>query len=237
VRKSALLTTEEIVYDHIKGRSIMHKISVNHFVKKFKEKTVLDDVSIDFEMGKIHGLVGRNGSGKTMLLKAICGFTPATSGFVSVGSKVVGKDIDIPDNLGVIIEAPGFLPQYSGFKNLALLAMIGGKVSKDEILSVIERVGLDPSDKKHVGRYSLGMRQRLGIAQAIMEDPDILLLDEPMNGLDNSGVEEMRKLFLELKAVGKTILLASHSKEDIEILCDTVTELDSGRVIKTESLP
>lgn len=209
----------------------MDKIAIDHLVKRFKETTVLNDITLNFESGKIHGLIGRNGSGKTMLLKVICGFVPPTSGSVTVDGRVVGKDIDIPDNMGIIIEAPGFLPQYTAYKNLMLLAMIKGGVSKDKIIASIERVGLDSSSKKHVGKYSLGMRQRLGLAQAIMEDPDILLLDEPMNGLDNHGVDDIRVLLQSLKEAEKTIILASHSKEDIEILCDTVTELDKGTVI------
>lgn len=216
-------------------KSGVDKIVIDHLVKRFKDDIVLNDISLSFEGGKIHGLIGRNGSGKTMLLKTICGFVPATSGSVSVDGKVIGKDTDIPDNTGIIIEAPGFLPQYSGYKNLKLLAMIKDKISKDKIISSIEQVGLDPYSKKRVGKYSLGMRQRLGLAQAIMEDPDLLLLDEPMNGLDNDGVCEIRQLLQELKEEGKTIILASHSKEDIEVLCDTVTELDHGVVIQSNS--
>lgn len=133
----------------------------------------------------------------------------------------------------MLIEAPGFLPNYDGYTNLKFLAVIKNVISREQILSTIEKVGLDSKSKKHVGKYPLGMRQRLGLAQALMEEPDILILDEPMNGLDNQGVEDIRKLFLELKDQGKTIILASHGKEDIEILCDTVHELDHGQVINT----
>ena len=154
-----------------------------------------------------------------------------------VSGKVIGKDADIPDNVGLIIETPGFLPNYSGFKNLKLLACIKRKIDDKKIMETMERVGLDPKSKKHVNKYSLGMRQRLGIAQAIMEDPDILVLDEPMNGLDNEGVEEMRELFLNLRNEGKTILLASHNKGDIEYLCDTVREMDHGNVISFYEKP
>ena len=212
----------------------MIDIEVKNIIKKFGNATVLNDISISFEKGKIHGLVGRNGSGKTMLLKCICGFVPVTSGSIFVGGKKVGKDVDIPDNIGIIIEAPGFLPQYSGYKNLKLLSMINKKIQKDEVFQAIEKVGLDPLSKKHVGKYSLGMRQRLGIAQALMENPDILILDEPMNGLDNAGVDDIRKLILSIKENGTTIILASHGKEDIQILCDTVHELDHGKIIITE---
>lgn len=206
-------------------------IKVTNITKSFKNMTVLNNISIEFEKGKIHGLIGRNGSGKTMLLKCICGFVVPTSGTITVNGKQVGKDVDIPDDLGLIIETPGFLPNYDGFNNLKFLAMIRNKISDDDIREVLKRVGLGDAGKKHVGKYSLGMRQRLGIAQAIMENPDILLLDEPMNGLDNGGVEEMRKLFLSLKEEGKTILLASHGKEDINVLCDYVYELDNGNII------
>ena len=156
------------------------------------------------------------------------------SGEVWVDGKRIGKDVDMPENVGAIIEAPGFLPTYSGYKNLSFLANIRRKIGKKEILEALELVGLGETGKKHVGKYSLGMRQRLGIAQALMEDPDILVLDEPMNGLDNRGVEDMRKLLLDLKARGKTILLASHNREDISILCDTVREMDGGRILESD---
>lgn len=203
-------------------------IIVEDAVKTFKESTALNHVSIDFEKGKIHGIIGRNGSGKTVLFKSICGFMPLTSGKITVDGKVIGKDIDVPRKVGAIIEAPGFLPNYSGFKNLKLLAVINKKVNDSGISETMKRVGLDPESEKHVSKYSLGMRQRLGIAQAIMENPDILILDEPMNGLDNHGAEDIRALLLKLKDEGKTILIASHSAEDIDILCDTVHEMDAG---------
>ena len=149
--------------------------------------------------------------------------------------KVLNKEIEKPEKLGIIIENPGFLPEYSGYYNLHLFALIQNKIKKEEIREAMRIVGLDPDSKKHVGKYSLGMRQRLGIAQAIMEDPDILLLDEPLNGLDNEGVEEIRKVLLSLKEKGKLIILASHSKEDIQILCDTVFRMDHGKIIATET--
>ena len=188
----------------------------------------MKNVSISFEKGKIHGIVGRNGSGKTVLFKCICGLMHPEEGVILVNGKRVGRDVDMPEDIGAIIEAPGFLPNYSGYKNLRFLANIRRKIGKEEILNVLKTVGLDPESRKHVGKYSLGMRQRLGIAQAIMEDPEILILDEPMNGLDNAGVQDIRALLLELKAQGKTILLASHNHEDIAALCDTVHEMDGG---------
>lgn len=203
-------------------------IEVQNAVKRFRDQVVLKNVSISFEKGQIHGIVGRNGSGKTVLFKCICGLMHPEEGVILVNGKRVGRDVDMPEDIGAIIEAPGFLPNYSGYKNLRFLANIRRKIGKEEILNVLKTVGLDPESRKHVGKYSLGMRQRLGIAQAIMEDPEILILDEPMNGLDNAGVQDIRALLLKLKEQGKTILLASHNHEDIAMLCDTVHEMDGG---------
>lgn len=209
-----------------------YAVTVKNLTKKFKDVTVLSNITIEFEKGKIHGLIGRNGSGKTMLMKCICGLVPYKIGEITVNGKVVGREIDIPENIGVIIETPGFLPNYSGLNNLKFLAKISGKIGNDEIINAIKSVGLDPNDKKKVGKYSLGMRQRLGLAQAIMENPDILILDEPMNGLDKDGVQDMRQYLLDLKSQGKTILIASHSAEDIDALCDTVCEMEKGELQK-----
>lgn len=189
---------------------------------------ILNDVTVSLKAGKIHGLIGRNGSGKTMLMKCICGFIRPTRGVVVVDGKRVGKDVDFPKNMGIIIETPGFIPYYSGYKNLKLLAGLRNKIGKEEIIQAMERTGLDPKLKRHVKKYSLGMRQRLGLAQAIMEDPDILILDEPMNGLDKDGVEDMRRYLIDLREQGKTILIASHSSEDISVLCDAVYEMEKG---------
>ena len=203
-------------------------ISVQNVSKDFGQERVLNSVSRDFEKGKIHGIVGNNGSGKTVLMKCICGFLISTEGTVTVNGKRVGRDVDFPPDLGLIIETPGFLPNLSGAKNLEILASMNKKIGLAEIADSIRRVGLDPLMKKPVGKYSLGMRQRLGIAQAIMEDPALLILDEPLNGLDKHGVREMRDLIKGLKADGKTILLASHNQGDIDELCDTVCEMDAG---------
>lgn len=207
-------------------------IQIENLCKFFGKTEVLHNISVNFEQGKIHGLIGRNGSGKTILLKCICAMIPITSGTIKVGGKQIGKDTDIPESVGVIIETPGFLPEYSAYKNLRFLADISGGVSRETIEQAIRKVGLDPKDKKRVGKYSLGMRQRLGLAQAIMEDPQLLILDEPMNGLDKQGVADMRKYLLDLKAKAKTILIASHSAEDIEVLCDTVHEMERGHIQK-----
>ena len=207
-------------------------IDVKNLSLILQKNEILKDISVHFERGKIHGLIGRNGSGKTMLMKCICGFVKPTSGEITVDGKRIGKDCDFPKNTGIIIETPGFIPYYSGYKNLKLLADLRGKITRDDIRKTMQQVGLDPDLKRHVRKYSLGMRQRLGLAQAIMENPDLLILDEPMNGLDKDGVADMRKYLLDLKAQGKTILIASHSAEDIDILCDTVCEMDKGRLEK-----
>ena len=203
-------------------------IEIQHLHKSFEGIHVLDDVNMKIEKGKIYGIIGRNGSGKTVLFKSICGFYPVEKGSIRVRDLYLEKSSKVPENIGIIIETPGFLPNYSGYKNLEFLYCINNKKDKNKILHAIEQVGLDPQLKRHVGKYSLGMRQRLGIAQAIMEDPDILILDEPMNGLDNQGVEDIRKLLLALKEQGKTILIASHNREDIDVLCDHVWEMDKG---------
>ena len=207
-------------------------IQVNNVSLTIKKTKILKDVSATFEDGKIHGLIGRNGSGKTMLMKCICGFIKPTEGTIFVSDKQIGKDCDFPASVGIIIETPGFIPYYSGYKNLKLLADLNKKINGEQIRETMKKVGLDPDLKRHVKKYSLGMRQRLGLAQAIMENPDILILDEPMNGLDKDGVGDMRKYLLDLKKQGKTILIASHSAEDIEILCDTVCEMDKGVLSK-----
>ena len=209
-------------------------LEIENLTKTFGTQTVISDISMTLVSGKIYGLVGRNGSGKTVLMKMILGFIKPTSGTIKVNGEQVGKEIDIPDDIGAIIETPGFLPEYSAFQNLKLMAMIRGKITSERIRETIKLVGLDPDSKKHVGKYSLGMRQRLGIAQAIMEDPQILLLDEPLNGLDNEGVEEMRNVLLKQKDQGKLIIIASHSKEDIDILCDEIFRFDHGKIIGHE---
>jgi ABC-2 type transport system ATP-binding protein len=211
-------------------------ISVQHVYKSFKGDAVLTDVTHDFEAGKIHGVVGNNGSGKTVLFKCVCGFMFPSKGRIFVHGEEVGRKRDFPDDLGIIIESPGFLMQYSGMKNLEILASLKRKIGAREIAGTIRRVGLDPSVKKPVGKYSLGMRQRLGIAQAIMESPRLLILDEPMNGLDKRGVADVRQLLKELRSEGRTIILASHNAADIDELCDTVCEMDAGvlAVVRSE---
>ncbi len=203
-------------------------IKVDHVTKVFGDETVLKDVSFEFYEGLVYGIVGNNGSGKTVLMKCICGFLNPTSGDIYVNYKRIGKDVDFPDDIGIIIETPGFLPNMTGLKNLELLASLKNKIGKKQIVEAIEAVGLDPKLKKHVSKYSLGMRQRLGIAQAIMEDSQLFILGEPFNGLDKKGIAQMHELIMGLKKRHKTILLASHNQNDIDALCDVVCEMDSG---------
>ena len=203
-------------------------IKVDNLRKTFGEEEVLKGISCEFAKGKMHAVVGNNGSGKSVFFKCICGFIRPTQGHIYVNGKEIGKDIDFPDSIGVIIERPGFIPQMSGFQNLQMLARIRKKITDHQIREMILKVGLDPLSKKPVGKYSLGMKQRLGIAQAIMEDPELIILDEPFNGLDKNGVQEIRSLLMDLKGAGKTIFLTSHNSEDIRVLADEVWEMDGG---------
>ncbi len=196
-----------------------------------KEYTILDNISIQVDKGTIVGLAGGNGSGKTMLMKCICGFNNAFTGKITVADKVIGKDIDFPKNTGIIIETPGFIPYYSGYKNLKVLGDLRGNISKEDIFQYMEMVELEPKLKRPVRKYSLGMRQRLGLAQALMEQPELLILDEPFNGLDKSMTEKMRKIILEEKEKGTTILLSSHNPTDMELLCDKIYYLDGGKLV------
>ena len=210
-----------------------HVIEISHVNKNFRDNKVLKDVSLRCESGKIYGLVGHNGSGKTVLFKIICGFLSCDEGTVSVDGKIMGKDKDMLTEAGIIIEDPGFLRNWSAYHNLQFLYTIRNKKDKAYLYSVLKKVGLDPKMKRPVGKFSLGMRQRFAIAQAIMEDPGILILDEPMNGLDKNGVEEIRRLLLQMKQENKLIILASHNREDIDVLCDEVYEMEDGVLQKT----
>ncbi|MBU5355190.1 ABC transporter ATP-binding protein [Paenibacillus silvae] len=203
--------------------------SIQNLSKVIKGHTILNDVSLELMSGKIYGIVGRNGSGKSMLFKSIAGLIKPTSGTIEVfGDKITsGK---FPKDTAILLDKGGFLPHYSGFKNLQLLASINNLIEDANIKKTLQIVGLDPEDKRTVKKYSLGMTQRLGIAQAIMENPQLLILDEPMNGLDEEGVQEMYNLILRLKTKGVTILLSSHNSEDIDRLCDIVYKMDKGSV-------
>lgn len=210
------------------------KIQVKNVNKSFGGQAVLKQITMDLKQGNIYGIIGRNGSGKTVLMKCICGLLKTDSGSILIDEKDIEKCEEVTEKFGIIIETPGFFGNYSAMKNLYLLSRIRNKCSKERIREVLTTVGLDYNSPKKVSQYSMGMKQRLGIAQAIMEYPEILLLDEPMNGLDNQGVLEMRTLFLQLRKEGKLIVLASHNREDIEVLCDEVFEMDAGILTKAE---
>ena len=207
-------------------------IKLEQVGKYFGEVKVLDDISFSCRPSEILGIIGRNGSGKTVLFKCICGLLPVSEGTIKVKGRLLGKEVDIPKKMGVLIENPAFLPEFSAYDNLRILARINGEVSDDKVKEVLEQFGFNWKNKKRVGKYSMGMRQRLGLAQAVMENPDVLILDEPMNGLDTHWIETVRNLLLNLKAQGKTILLASHNKDDIDILCDRIIRLEEGRELK-----
>lgn len=209
-------------------------IQLTNISKTFGKQTVLQPLTMGFEEGMIHGIIGRNGSGKTVLMKMILGILQPTTGTVIVGDKRIGKDVDFPESAGAIIETIEFIPYMSAYQNLADIAAMRGNLSKTQIKEVLEMVGLGNVGRKHVSKFSMGMRQRLAIAQAVMESPKLLILDEPMNGMDEKGVEEMRRLILARKAAGTTIILSSHNIEDIRILCDQVYRIDAGVVREVE---
>ena len=208
-------------------------VEVNHVTKKYEKNEVLKNVTLRCEAGRIYGLIGRNGSGKTVLLKSICGFVIPTSGEVRVWGKQVGKDVDFPENIGFIIESPGFLLQESGLRNLKHLASIQGKIGIDEIRQSMNTVGLDPDLKRHVGKYSMGMRQRLGIAQAIMEKPDLLILDEPTASLNEDDSKALLDLLLKFKKQGMTSIIISHKLNEISYVADKITVIRDGSTIET----
>lgn len=207
------------------------KIIAENIVKTIKKRTILDNINLELESGNIYGFVGRNGCGKTMLFRALSGLMHIDSGRIRIDGKVLHKDINVPPSIGLIIENAGLYNEFSGFKNLKLLADINKKISDIEITKAISDVGLDPNDKRPVRKYSLGMKQRLIIAQAIMESPDIIMLDEPTNALDERGVKLIRDIILREKERGALVLIASHNKEDIEILADRVYYMDGGKIV------
>lgn len=208
-----------------------YTLEIKSITKKFKEGMALADISLHAESGEIIGFVGHNGSGKTVLFKCICGFYAVNSGEILINDKKVGIGDEMPRNIAFTIEEPSFWEEYSGRKNLEFLYELRHKRDKEYIRNIMEKVKLDYDSNKKVGKYSLGMKQRLAIAQVLMEDTPILIFDEPMNGLDRQGISEIRELILEEKKKGKIILLASHNSKDIEYLCDKVYELENGRII------
>ena len=203
-------------------------IQIENLSLTLQKIDILKDINLNLENGKIHGLIGRNGSGKTMLMKCICGVVHPTAGTIQIDGKYVGKDMDFPEDVGVIIETPEFISYMSGFRNLQLLAKGRKCIGDKEIYDVMKKVNLDPKNSIHVKKYSLGMKQRLGIAQAIMEHPKLLVLDEPFSALDEDGVRDIREMLLQMRQSGVTIILSSHNAEDIKVLCDNVYRLQKG---------
>lgn len=205
-------------------------IEISNVTKTLKKQKVLDDVTVTFEKGKIYGLRGKNGAGKTMLLRAISGLINIDEGQIIIDGKRLHKDMDFPDSLGILIENSNLLEELTAVKNLTLLSKIKKKVGPIEIRNAIERVGLNPADKKTVRKFSLGMKQRFAIAQAVFEAPDIVLLDEPTNAIDEDGVEIVKKILLEEKARGAVIVIASHDLEELQEIADEIYMMKNGRL-------
>lgn len=205
-------------------------LEIKGLTKKFKQRTVLRDINLSLKFGNIYGFIGANGSGKSVFFKTICGFLKPDKGTVTVNGKTIGKEIDFLPSLGVVIEKPGFIENYNQFDNLKYLAQINNIIDDKEIIEVIHRVGLDINNKEKVKTFSLGMRQRLAIAQAIMEDQKIIILDEPFNGLDKNGCNQIKNLLMELKSPDRLILLTSHIEGDIDSLSDYIFEFSDGKI-------
>lgn len=209
-------------------------IVIQNLTKTIKGTAVLDHISLQMENGTVYGLQGKNGSGKTMLMRAICGLILCEEGSIEIDGKVMGKEISFPESIGVLIENPAFLSNYTGFQNLQLLASIRRTAGEQQIRQALEDVGLNPNDKRKYRKYSLGMKQRLGIACAIMENPAIVVLDEPFNALDASGVEMIKRVILRLKESGTLVILACHDLEDLEFLSDKIFVMNGGKLCEKE---
>lgn len=205
-------------------------IELKNVSKKIKGIDILDDVSLRMESGKIYGFRGKNGSGKTMLMRAIAGLIKVT-GTVDINGSILGKDEMFPPSIGILIENPSFVAEYTGLKNLEMLACIKNKIEIEDIRHAMEQVGLDPDDKRTYKKYSLGMKQKLGIAAAFMEKPDIIILDEPINALDEAGAKQVHEILEEQKKRGALIIIACHDKEELEMLSDEIIEIYEGRIV------
>lgn len=214
----------------------MSEIKIEDLSKQIKGALILDKVSITLTSGKIYGLRGKNGSGKTMLMRAMAGLLIPDAGFVIINGKTLHKDISFPESIGILIENPSFLPQYTGFKNLKLLAGLTGGISDEDIKTALDRVGLDPEDKRTYRKYSLGMKQKLGIANAIMGEPDIIILDEPINALDEESVKKIKKVLLEIRDKDKLIIIACHDREELEYLSDIIYEIKDGSIVDRKEI-
>lgn len=212
------------------------KIEILNYTKNLSHNCVLNNINLTLESGRIYGFTGKNASGKTMLMRAICGLITPSSGEVKIDGKILGKDISFPESVGVLIENPGFTSSYSGFNNLKFLAQIQNRINNEDIKNTLKKVGLDPNDKKSFRKYSLGMKQKLGIAAAIMENPKLLILDEPFNALDEETAEKIRKIILSYRNEDHIVILSCHDREELETLCDVIIKIQSGSIstIRTE---
>lgn len=199
--------------------------------KKIKQDILLDNISLEFQGGKVYGLQGKNGSGKTMLMRAICGLITLSDGEINIDGEILHKDISFPRSIGALLENPSFLNGCTGLENLKLLADIHGGIEEKELRDCLTKVGLDADDKRIYRKYSLGMKQKLGIAAAIMGSPDIVILDEPINAIDETGIEKVRQILKGLKESGSVIIVACHDKEELELLSDEVIKISKGRII------
>ena len=206
-------------------------VRLEDYCKSFKSAEVLKNINLTLESGKVIGLKGKNGSGKTMLMRAISGLILPTSGKVYINDKELGRQISFPPSIGILIENPSFIGNYTGFKNLKVLASIQNRVSDEQIRKALNDIGLDPDDKRTYRKYSLGMKQKLGIAAAVMENPDIIILDEPINALDDVSVEKVHDILEEQKKRGAVIIIACHDKEELDQLSDEIIEISDGRII------
>ena len=213
----------------------MNTIEIKNLNKKIKGAEVLKDINLHLEGGKVYGLKGKNGSGKIMLMRAVCGLILPTGGSITINGEQLGKQISFPRSVGILIENPSFIPGYTGLKNLSVLAAIQKRVGEDEIRETLEKIGLDPDDKRTYRKYSLGMKQRLGIAAAVMENPDIVILDEPINALDESGAKQVRTILKEQKERGAVCIIACHDSEKLNFLSDEIIEIAEGRIVPQAS--
>ena len=205
-------------------------IKITDVNKTIKKAPILRDINLEFTGGKVYGLRGKNGSGKTMLMRAICGLITPDSGIIDIDGKILGKDEMFPPSIGILIENPSFISNYTGFENLKTLASIRERIDDNKIRQTLTEVGLEPDDKRTFKKYSLGMKQRLGIAAAIMEDPDIIILDEPINALDDSGTEQVRQILMKHKQRGALIIIACHDADELEFLSDEIIEIAEGKI-------
>ena len=208
------------------------QIEISNYTKKIKKNILLDNINIKMESGKIYGMCGRNGSGKTMLMRAISGLINPDEGYVKIDEKIIGKDISFPESIGLLLEYPGFVRKYSGFKNLKMIASLKGIAGDNQIKNTMIKTGLNPENKKSFGSYSLGMKQKLGIACAIMENPDLLILDEPFNALDEKGIEVVKKIIKDFKANNALVIVSCHDKEELNNISDEIYEMYEGEIVR-----